>query len=294
MFPEVVITDRKAFFCLESNTTYFVFLPKRLRELRLCLLVSPFGWLMVREYMNNEYRTNLLNPLTRVRIQLPSLEKLILQAVLSSSPLSSTSHGNCIIMVINNYENKLMFARPGGDNWTSLQEYGVRKNYYYSIAYFKGQFYALTWGRELWICDVSSPHPKATKLTPPDYVASPRFVWWDAFLVEVADELLLFVKLYDAKFKVLKFDFSTCEWKKLKSLGDYAVFVGARSSFALSASEYPGLIGGCVYFFESFKECHRKIGIYNFNEDKSIESLRPCCDLRYDYHRSIWIRPSWE
>ncbi|KAF6140831.1 hypothetical protein GIB67_042244 [Kingdonia uniflora] len=202
MFAEEVLTDRNTFYSLSTKKTYYSHLPKILHELHSCLRISRFGWLMVREYM----KTNLLNPLSRVRIQLPSLEleERFFNAVLSASPLSSTSHDNCIVMIINKYQDGLLFCRPGDNSWTTLEQDSMpRHSYGYgfcSIVYFKCQFYALTYDSELWICDVSIPRPKASKLMP-DNVASPieiHSMWLNGFfLVEVGDELLLVYQKMD-------------------------------------------------------------------------------------------------
>ncbi|KAF6146003.1 hypothetical protein GIB67_033362 [Kingdonia uniflora] len=191
MFPKEVPTDRDTFFSISTKKFYYLRLPpKMLHECSFCLEVSPFGWLIVQNYRNrsHEYTMNLLNPLTRVRIQLPPFNRLIRNTVLSSSPLPSRSHNNCIVMIIND-QRKLSFAKLGDNTWTPLEEH------------------------------------------------------------EVADELLLVRHHCDEMFEVYKFDFSIREWKKLNNFGDFAVFVGVKSSFALSSLEYPGLKGGCIYFF---------------------------------------------
>ncbi|KAF6140852.1 hypothetical protein GIB67_004924 [Kingdonia uniflora] len=297
MFPGKVKTDRDTFYSLSTKKTYYNRLPKILHELHSCLQVSPLGWLMVREYMNNEYRTNLLNPLTRVRIQLPSMEEPFFNAALSASPLSSTSHDNCIVMIINSYQDELLFSRPGDNSWTTLEEDVMCGHGYAfcSIVHFKCQFYALTYDSELWTCDVSIPRPRASKLTP-DNVASPIIfcpLWLDAsYLVEVGDELLLVHQQSNEIFELFKFDFTTKEWKKLTSLSDYAIFVGTKSSFALSALEYPGLKGGCIYFFDRRNVSDGKTGIYNFNEEKMSKPPHPKRKQYYDHNQPIWIKPS--
>ncbi|KAF6150071.1 hypothetical protein GIB67_002853 [Kingdonia uniflora] len=187
---------------------------------------------------------------------------------------------------------KLAITKPGDECWASLEApLGTHKD----VIFYKGQFYALTAAGVLRICDVNSDHPNMLRdfASPPDDVEG-----WDTFyLMEMSGELHMVVRIleYDlnkhapthhietAAFEVYKLDFSTRRWEELSSLGDYALFVGNNTSFAVSASKYSQLKGNSIYFTDDDTDvndevCDPDIGIFNFEE-----TVEPICKGREMY-----------
>ena len=78
-----------------------------------------------------------------------------------------------------------------------------------------------------------------------------------------------------------RFDLNGPKWERVMSLGDQMLFLGENASLALSATDFPGCKGNCIYHTHNYSESNydgvpgnNDLGVYNL-EDGSIEPL-PC------------------
>ncbi|KAF8412282.1 hypothetical protein HHK36_000243 [Tetracentron sinense] len=138
MLAEKKNSNTRAFFNLSKVMVHEHMLPKA--HGKRCW--GSQGWLIT---FSIDLNISLLNPLTRVQIQLPphrtfkdhykiceddeecnytpaEMQKVyICKAIVSSSP-SSTSPSDYVVMVIHGPKIQLAFARPGDDAWTAIEE----------------------------------------------------------------------------------------------------------------------------------------------------------------------------
>ncbi|KAL6208522.1 hypothetical protein ACLB2K_019471 [Fragaria x ananassa] len=49
-------------------------------------------------------------------------------------------------------------------------------------------------------------------------------------------------------FDVFRMNWMGPRWEKVENLGDRMLFIGENSSFSLSASDFSGCVGNCIYF----------------------------------------------
>ncbi|KAJ0037821.1 hypothetical protein Pint_22197 [Pistacia integerrima] len=91
-------------------------------------------------------------------------------------------------------------------------------------------------------------------------------------------------------FQVYKQDYITKQWREVKDIGEYALFLGYNQSFALSATDYSEEIqANSIYFTDDKKQVDgfhehklwelewsigRGMGIYDIGQDEIITSFR--------------------
>ncbi|KAF9616480.1 hypothetical protein IFM89_029777 [Coptis chinensis] len=288
---EQVHNNNRKFVCLSSGKTFNVYLPEC--QGSRCF-GSPFGWLLT---VGLDLNIHLLNPLTRVQLSLPPqrtfpfqseyyiepshLRKIaVFKFVMSSS--MPDSENDCIVMVICSQFNSLAFARPGDETWTIIDS--PPQQAHSDILFFNGRFYAIHAGGILRICEINEPVPKTIDFLPPpdDIELSDRF-----YLVEISGHLHLVARGLDQDqnapedtgryvtdwFEVYKLNFDAKKWIVLSDFGDYSIFIGTNSSFAISTSEYPGFKANYIYFTDDHEECYKfggghNMGFYDFDNQR--------------------------
>ncbi|KAF6140401.1 hypothetical protein GIB67_013170 [Kingdonia uniflora] len=110
------------------------------------------------------------------------------------------------------------------------------------------------------------------------------------YIVEIAEELHIVPRMSN---------FDTKMWEKLCSLDDYVLFVGASSSFSLSALKYPELRGNCIYFAHDGNEvnCSRSesdMGIFDIKEG-TIQPIHSGLGTFHPFIAPDWLAPSlWQ
>ncbi|XP_043725596.1 putative F-box protein At5g55150 [Telopea speciosissima] len=193
---------------------------------------SNWGWLIMVEVVGNNNMTSnipfLLNPFTRVRIQLPlqstlppptiiirtrreglapeqSSPNYIRRAMLLSPPSAANNlDGDCLVVAIFN-THSLAFCRAGDRAWTPIAIAIAIKNrrtgkYFEDIIFYDGKLYAITLNYDRILVELV-PHPKETScnIAPPaaaeeeeekDHHNYPKSV----YLVECVGELLMVIK----------------------------------------------------------------------------------------------------
>ncbi|KAF6176285.1 hypothetical protein GIB67_023576 [Kingdonia uniflora] len=293
---------------------------------------SSMGWLVFMEMSTP--MIYMLNPFTRVRIQLPpvttfpnvidfdvnkvgkeylvecayggnpslrSLKEmcytLIKKVVLSASP--SSVDGEYIAVAVLNGDFDLAFCRKGDDVWTLIRE---SKVYSEDVTFYKNELYAVNRKGRVAVCKLKGPSPIV------DIVArasSSQCRLRIIYIVESNGEFL-FVKrhlnLLNSKpdlvyvtvgFLIYKLSSNFSEWIQIGSLGDRLLFLGRNSSFSLSASNFQGCEGNCVYFTDDYSEPYEggvrgnnDFGLFHVG-DNSIEPF-PCYT---EISQFIWPSP---
>ncbi|XP_031259775.1 F-box protein SKIP23-like [Pistacia vera] len=124
-------------------------------------------------------------------------------------------------------------------------------------------------------------------------------VWVWSYLIKSSQDLFLIIKSWPfqidpIEFKVYKLDEEKREWVEvMDGLEDSVFFVGDDASFSLSAEEFPGCKGNCVYFkggpFE-VTDCHPGTdgGIIDL-KDGTVGGL----SAFPGYSNIFWPRPTW-
>ncbi|XP_059626868.1 uncharacterized protein At1g65760-like [Cornus florida] len=213
--------DDHGFFSPAHGKILKLKLPK-VRGCRCC--GSSWGWLIMANDIGDNF---LLNPLSRLNIQLPSQTTLsrfcspihdlerwfqgasyIRKAMLLTPPsISSTASttscngvdyvaSNCIVVAIYEVRN-LGFCRPGDHAWTRFSTGNV-EFHFQDMILFKDQLYAVTDDYNLVLIELD-PHPKGTKVDMPCPESHDRMLKLQAdveliYLVESCGELLMVVR----------------------------------------------------------------------------------------------------
>ncbi|KAF6169645.1 hypothetical protein GIB67_004037 [Kingdonia uniflora] len=281
----------RSFFSLSTNKVFSFQLPEA--KGRQCF-GSPLGWVTT---LGLDHKIHLLNPLTRIQIQLPSLDtfqdpllqcgrgdfylcQLFIKKFIFASTQNNNS-GGLIVFAIYSNTRKLAMARPGDEAWTTLGDHhGISDAIYY-----EGQIYAITTAAILRIYDISSS--KVTDFMPPPQRIN--LFQRSLYLVEIGEFLHLVTRqlVYSTNPSVVRHPYATLSfevylcnphakrWVRLYSsygFDKFSLFVGANSSFALSVSDYPELKGNCIYFTDdTFLHyqygCGRhNMGVFDFKE----------------------------
>ncbi|XP_042486785.1 putative F-box protein At5g55150 [Macadamia integrifolia] len=238
----------------------------------------------------------------------------IFKAILLSPPPDATTNNSdlddknivssvamdCGVVVAIYSINDLAFCRPGDEVWTALGK-GFE-----DIIFYDGKLYGFTKRRDLKIVELG-PHPKVTScnITPPeeddisisinlgasppaeeDLGRLPTNLLKSFYLVECLGELLMVIKYClivnmtsNVMLKIFKLDQKSRNWIKVVDLGDQMLFIGAGSGLSVSATDYPGFRGNCIYFtdhdhYSSFETqvCGTLAKLFHL-EDNSIEPI---------------------
>ncbi|KAM4118560.1 hypothetical protein ACB094_02G212300 [Castanea mollissima] len=207
---------------------------------------------------------------------------------------------------------KLGVWKMGDKKWTNIDD-GRERAIYDDAVYYKGKFYAVDITGLAISVDSSM---KIKKVAHP----LPRFGFGHGgqfkYLVKSPDELFLVDKYYDVEremfrdegvdsdsessefplyLMVYKLNEEECEWVKVESLGDLALFVGDDCSFCVSVKDYVGCKANCVYFTEdSFSKGGRDdypgydTGLFDL-EDGTASPL----SAFPGYSKVFWPPPTW-
>ncbi|KAH7841477.1 hypothetical protein Vadar_030346 [Vaccinium darrowii] len=240
------------------------------------------GWLAT---ISENGEMNLLHPISRVQIALPSMTTLdhyedgsmfnnfiyVQKAVLSSCPSGSNSY---VLMIIHEGRGFLGYWRCGDKAWTTIQtHFGA----FCDITYYKGQFYAVNTSGKVFVCDIERDPARAHAVGR----ASNEIVPWiqterHPYIVEWEGDLLIVVRdgytldfvgdygmeglgdndsidesrvYYGTKeFRVFKFDFSDEGWVELRDIRDNALFLGDNASISVRAAALLGIRPNCIYY----------------------------------------------
>ncbi|KAF2310164.1 hypothetical protein GH714_007006 [Hevea brasiliensis] len=228
----------------------------------------------------------------------------IKKVVLSSSPLKAS---NFVAMTILNQTGDLAYCRNGNQSWTIIEN---ARSFCEDVVCFNGFFYAVNKSGQIAICDVTSDSPEVS------FIETPRQAGGDMqYLVSSADELLLVTRYLDLefevdhpdrqqyimyrtiRFEVFRLDWSGPRWVRVRSLGDKVLFIGENTSLSLSATDFSGCMGNCIYYTDDYSDTNydghfgeHDLGIFKLL-DGSIEPL-PCYPRNF-HSRLRWPPPLW-
>ncbi|XP_059650420.1 F-box protein At2g17036-like [Cornus florida] len=199
---------------------------------------------------------------------------LFKKVIVSSSPWSGA--GDYVIMAIQ--YGKLWFFKLGDEKWTKIGCWNESDSYQ-DFVYHKGQFYAVgskgrivVIGSDLKVKPIASlgPHYNAS-----DTAGSNRLrlvkSCGDLFLIDKEENLSTYQctdewdgdcmwhpieseasndPLNKFYLKVFKLNESEKKWERVGTLGDRVLFTCDAFSYSVSARDFSGLNGGCIYFSE--------------------------------------------
>lgn len=246
-------------------------------------------------------------------------EYSILKGVLSADP--SVNPKEYVLMVIYGLEQRLAFIKPDDKEWTYLdgrtccfEDHDKTDSpppvsllwHMTDIIFYKQRFYALYCMGQLLSCHIdTSTGFKVKKITPQDGLG-PTF--GKAYLVESLEggDILRVLRRYGKNkmttgFKIYRLadGYGDPEWTEVKSLGDFALFLGENHSISVSASDYPGCEPNSIYFCGDHIRCsHRRrkdpydIGVFNLENGRVVESYRGDA-IQWSMPPPIWILPTF-
>ncbi|XP_057958288.1 F-box protein SKIP23-like [Malania oleifera] len=314
MLMEKENNDMRGFYCPSSERVYEILLPEI--HGRRCW-GSSHGWLVT---VGIDMVMHLLNPLSRVQIPLPPLQKcanlnklvctpkefrdiFVNKAVLFSSPSSP----GCVVMAIYSQFGKMAFAKPGDEVWTPM---GCRSGPFDDIIYFNGNFLAVNFEGHVVIHDLTGCHLKTVVFAPSSPVD--ELLYETKYLVELGGEILMVIRrLFETGitdpsnlktwgFEVYKLDLMSkkCE-EVMESLNNCGtLFLGNNCSFSICAADYPGCRKNCIYFTDDYiglansNPFSYDMGIYSL-ENRKIEPYPVRHDSVSIFSSPLWIRPSF-
>lgn len=210
-----------------------------------------------------------------------------------------------VAIAILNQTGELVYCKNGDDSWRFIPG---AQSYSEDVIYCEGLFYAVDKHGGIAICDVHDDSPKVSIVQTRTQLDGDM-----QYLINSGDELLLITRHLDLefsfephqsylvyrtkRFEVSRLVWSGPHWERVKSLYDKMVFIGENSSLSLSASDFTGCMGNCIYFTDDYSESNydgslgeHDIGIYKL-WDGSIEPL-PCYP-RNSFFRMGWPTPLW-
>ncbi|KAI3418126.1 uncharacterized protein J3R85_013996 [Psidium guajava] len=313
------------FYSLLDKKVHGLRIPEMYIRQRRC--GSSHGWLVI---LDESPSVALVNPLTGAKMDLPPLytfpdvvgfnfadvgreyllrdgdnrlsrrnlkdmrDCFVKKVVLSSSPVKDSQF---VAVAMLHHGNSLAYYRNGDERWRFIEE---ANSYCEDVIYRDGLFYAVNTFGLIAVCDVNGDFPRVS------YIETPRHFAGDIqYLVCVGDDLLLVTRHLDSDFwpeldqtvyRTTLFDVFKLgdkpRWEWVTELGDYMIFIGQNSSFALPASDFPGRMGNCIYYTDDYSDSNydglleeQDMGIYRLG-DKSIEKL-PC----YSSNFALWSTP---
>ena len=191
---------------------------------------------------------------------------------------------------------KLAFGIRGDEKWT-LVAVGDQSVEYDDIIVYKGQLYVVDrWGT---VFRIECSSLELVPFSPPLcglgsqkhlmescgalYVVD-RYLQWDRRRMRNHMTFYVRFKVFTRTldFKVYKLDEEGGKWDLLKSLGDRAFVLSTDCCFSVSAQEFVGCKGNCIYFID---EHQRRVFSL---EDSSFADL-----VSMDDSHPFWEAPTW-
>lgn len=182
---------------------------------RVIICGSSHGWLVLKPQF--DCTLSLLNPFSRVRLDLPALDQPLLFLHMSSSPMNP----DCTFLGCD--MEKLYIWQQGDESWNTERNVDVR--YFRSVLSFQGQLYAfLHPDQHLVTFQVLPLRIKKMDVPPPMDISD--IYYYDTCLVESYGEILL-VCFYNSSYDwndeevyIFRLDLKNKIWIKIESLGD--------------------------------------------------------------------------
>ncbi|KAF8700123.1 hypothetical protein HU200_034487 [Digitaria exilis] len=255
------------------------------------------------------------------------------RVVLSASPAAAA----CVVLLLHMPHGEVSFARLGDDRWTWVapadgggDAASLPWRYGYCDAMYSDVdrlFYLLQLDASMYSLDLNGPSPVATKIIggvpgsadPTKYlVQAPDGdilqVWrWRKYedsstpvdlppdLVDDDEVQDPFSELNTTGVQLFEVDLHGHRLEMIRSLPDYALFLGFNGSMCLPVKDFAGLKPDCAYVTDDFVEYvnvlkynRREIGIWSM-ADQTMSKLVDVSPVVYpwlNWPSPIWIKPS--
>ncbi|TVT98506.1 hypothetical protein EJB05_56189, partial [Eragrostis curvula] len=277
------------------------------------------GWLVAADL---RCELHLENPVTRRRIAMPPANTLVVfnprldwsspktmddvrrslyvRAILSSDPGDSS----CTVLLINQTENYLSFARPGDPSWTMIQE-DIDCQTYHDCMYDATDcmFYAVRSSGEVHAIFLNAPDPVVSSIFPP--ISCKKSINCTKYIARAPwGDLLQIWRKYGYtngrkrtyELTVYKVDMVEEKLHEINELQGNALFIGFNESFFVAAKDFPGLAPNCVYLAHdrarnSHKSTLQEVVVFDI-QDGSFRDFMPAPNAWLKLPPPIWIRPS--
>ena len=256
-------------------------------------------------------------------------ECMYFRVVLSASPSAGRA---CVVVLLHMPHGEVSFARLGDDCWTWVaqgDDTGLPSRYGYGDAMYSatdGLFYLLRFDGSMCSLDLNGSSPVARKIldslpksadstkylveTPAgdilqvwrsrDYVDSQIPAEYPADYVDDSmggrDPCL---ELNTFEMQLYKVDLHGHRVELIKSLPEYALFLGSSGSMCLPVKDFPGLKPNCAYMTDDFMEYvnffkhnRREIGIWDMAEQSMSKLVDGSICPWLNWPSPIWIQPS--
>ncbi|KAL5723825.1 hypothetical protein ACHQM5_007171 [Ranunculus cassubicifolius] len=315
--------NRPRFYSISDNKIYHLPPSDSFNQFSCCRR-SSLGCLLIIE--ENTLDCSLFNPLTGVRVLLPSIrtvydlllfrsfredkeqEKLIGKVVLSTIP-NVDAKEEVIVMLLYRGTH-LIYLKLGDNAWKRLSDPRRQIHGIEDVICLKGRVHVVDSRGQVFVCDLASPLPSIQRI----HINIPKTFQGDSlrrvvpcmnYLVESLGELLLIRRFQEQKlrrtvmFKIFKEDPNNKSWEEIKSLSGHALFLGYNQSLSVLASNYLRCKANCIYFTDNVftkipqrrSEPH---GVGIFNLESGIIELLPgyWCDHQFLAQPPVFITPS--
>ncbi|XVE48736.1 hypothetical protein DITRI_Ditri01bG0026000 [Diplodiscus trichospermus] len=251
---------------------------------------------------------------------------------ISRIQLSSSDVSECIVAAAFDDDDPdstmVAICRPGNKQWSNFTAKTQDKNFKFTEFLFnKRTVYAISsvqhmesytlelGGYEVNLKLIPDLHIEAEDVAPVIRLMTNDFVLVSnpfsyLYLVEsTRGELLLIKRLYDqlespsllymktTSFYVFKMDPNTGRWQRLYDIDDEVLFISRGGSLSLSAKDFVGVEGNCIYFTEDIDYCEhqclivsRECGVFCLR-DQQIKRSFPSFNLPI-LSRMCWFTPS--
>ncbi|PQQ00855.1 putative F-box protein [Prunus yedoensis var. nudiflora] len=233
--------------------------------------------------------------------------KRMCKVVLSSPPTCSNKNNIGVLLMYNvgDGRNRLAFCTPADNKWTKLDEH----ERYLDVTSDCHRFYALRedYSVEVWgfpnssaikkLETIPAGAPMVAKLDYNFQLYMDKTDATDLFLVKTGASDLFLVAMVDSsacetvRFDVYKLEYNpdgTSRWRRVDSIGKYAVVLGSNHSILISPQEFdhaPGYHGNSIYFLHASSSFSYDLIVYNLRE---IE-LKKVCYLGLLKQPAYWL-----
>ncbi|KAF3450401.1 hypothetical protein FNV43_RR06482 [Rhamnella rubrinervis] len=216
------------------------------------------------------------------------------------------SNSKFSVMALYNHE-ELEVWKMDENEWVQLN-YGSERKFFQDISYQNGSFYAVDDRKSIIAVDLSSL--EVTLVVPPMADDITILCFQKYYLVNSLGDLYLIqypepsiedhvdVNSNDHTFdlEVYKLNEEQGKWISVNSLGNQVMFVGDGCSFSVSATEFVGLKGNCIFKVKESRS-HGHVGDFQiWNASLSdLEDQTAAHPLRFatGWLRSFWPPPTW-
>ncbi|KAF8700126.1 hypothetical protein HU200_034490 [Digitaria exilis] len=257
------------------------------------------------------------------------------RVVLSASPSAGRA---CVVLLLHMPHGEVSFVRLGDDSWTWVsrgQATGLPWRFDYCDAIYSaanGLFYLLQNDGSMCSLDLNGPSPVACEVLNSEILASlPNWCTTTKYLVQTPAQDILQVwrsleyidslvpvdippdYMDDERIQDPSLELTTVDMQiyrvhlhgqrveLIKSLPEYALFLGSNNSMCLSVKDFPGLKMNCAYITD---DCladinyrmynRREVGIWSMAEQgmSKLVHVSPVIYPWLTWPAPIWIKPS--